>query len=116
MTKPTTDFNSQIIEQFRANEGTMASGPFKGGRLLLLGTTGAKSGQPRLNPLAFSRDGDRYVVIASKGGAPTHPDWFHNVVANPEVTVEVGPRRFRARASVPEGDERERLYAAQAAQ
>jgi deazaflavin-dependent oxidoreductase (nitroreductase family) len=111
----TNDFNTEIIEQFRADRGTMTSGPFKGAPLLLLGTTGAKSGQPRVNPLAYTRDGDRYVVIASKGGAPTNPDWYHNVIANPEVTIEVGPDRFRARADVAEGDERERLYAAQAA-
>src|SRR5207245_9226704 len=107
-------FNSEIIEQFRANSGNMTSGPFKGAPLLLLSTTGARSGQPRINPLVYTRDGERYVVIASKGGAPTNPDWFHNVVANPEVTLEVGSRRFPARASVPRGDERERLYAAQA--
>jgi deazaflavin-dependent oxidoreductase (nitroreductase family) len=111
----TNDFNTEIIEQFRANSGTMTSGPFKGRPLLLLGTTGAKSGQPRINPLAYTRDGERYVVIASKGGAPTDPDWYHNLLVNPEVTVEVGPKRFRARADVAEGDERERLYAAQAA-
>jgi deazaflavin-dependent oxidoreductase (nitroreductase family) len=111
----TNDFNTEIIEQFRANSGAMNSGPFKSAPLLLLGTTGAKSGQPRVNPLVYTRDGDRYVVIASKGGAPTNPDWFHNVVANPEVTLEVGPERFPARASIPQGDERKRLYAAQAA-
>jgi deazaflavin-dependent oxidoreductase (nitroreductase family) len=109
------DFNREIIEQFRANKGTMVSGMFKGGSLLLLTSTGAKSGQPRINPLAYSRDGDRYVIIASKNGAPTNPDWFHNVVAHPEVTVEVGPERFPATASVAEGAERDRLYAAQAA-
>jgi deazaflavin-dependent oxidoreductase (nitroreductase family) len=109
------DFNQDIIDQFRANNGTMIEGMFKGAPLLLLNTTGAKSGQPRINPLAYTRDGDRYVIIASKGGAPTSPDWFHNVVANPEVVVEVGPERFPARASVAEGAERDRLYAAQAA-
>jgi deazaflavin-dependent oxidoreductase (nitroreductase family) len=115
MTFPPNDFNSEIVEQFRANAGDMKSGPFKGAPLLLLGTTGAKSGQPRTNPLVYTRDGDRYVIIASKGGAPTNPDWFHNVVANPDVTLEVGPKRFPARAKVAEGEERERLYAAQAA-
>jgi deazaflavin-dependent oxidoreductase (nitroreductase family) len=112
MTFPT---NNEIIDQFRANAGTMTSGPFTGAPLLLLSTTGAKTGQPRTHPLVFTRDGDRYVIIASKGGAPTNPDWFHNVVANPDVTVEVGPERFSARAAVAEGGERERLYAAQAA-
>jgi deazaflavin-dependent oxidoreductase (nitroreductase family) len=109
------NFNEEIIEQFRTNNGTMVSGMFKGAPLLLLTTTGARSGQTRINPLAYTRDGDRYVVIASKGGAPTHPDWYHNVVAHPEVTIEVGPGRFQARASVPEGAERDRLYDAQAA-
>lgn len=115
MSIPTNDFNSEIIEQFRGNQGTMSSGPFKGAPLLLLGTTGARSGQPRVNPLVYTRDGDRYVVIASKGGSPTNPDWYRNVVAHPDVTVEVGPARFRARAVIAEGDERQRLYAAQAA-
>jgi deazaflavin-dependent oxidoreductase (nitroreductase family) len=92
---------------------------FKGARLLLLTTRGAKSGKERINPLAFTRDGDNYVIIASKGGSPTHPDWYHNVVANPEVGVEVvthsGVRQFRAHARIAEGDERRRLYDAQAA-
>jgi deazaflavin-dependent oxidoreductase (nitroreductase family) len=110
-----TDFNGQVIEQFRSNNGTMVSGMFKDAPLLLLTSKGAKSGQPRVHPLVHTRDGDRYVIIASKGGAPTNPDWFHNVVANPEVTVEVGPERFAATARVAEGAERDRLYAAQAA-
>jgi deazaflavin-dependent oxidoreductase (nitroreductase family) len=109
------NFNQDIIDQFRANNGTMVEGIFKGAPLLLLHTTGARSGQSRVNPLAYTRDGDRYVIIASKGGAPTSPDWFHNVVANPEVTIEVGPERFSARARVAEDPERDRLYAAQAA-
>jgi deazaflavin-dependent oxidoreductase (nitroreductase family) len=112
---PPTNFNQDIIDQFRANNGTMVSGMFKGAPLLLLTSTGAKSGQTRINPLAYSRDGDRYVIIASKNGAPTNPDWYHNVVAHPEVTVEVGPDRFPARAVVAEGAERDRLYSAQAA-
>jgi deazaflavin-dependent oxidoreductase (nitroreductase family) len=112
---PPANFNQEIIDQFRANDGTMVSGMFKGAPLLLLTSTGAKSGQTRINPLAYSRDGERYVIIASKNGAPTNPDWFHNVVAHPEVTVEVGPDRFSARAVVAEGAERDRLYSAQAA-
>jgi deazaflavin-dependent oxidoreductase (nitroreductase family) len=111
---PPSNFNQDIIDQFRANNGTMVSGMFKGAPLLLLNTTGAKSGQPRINPLAYTRDGDRYVIIASKAGAPTNPDWYYNVVANPEVTIEVGPERLPVRASVAEGAERDRLYAAQA--
>jgi deazaflavin-dependent oxidoreductase (nitroreductase family) len=111
---PPSNFNQDIIDQFRANNGTMVSGMFKGAPLLLLTSRGAKSGHTRINPLAYTRDGDRYVVIASKGGAPTNPDWFHNVVAHPEVTVEVGTDRFPARARLAEGPERDRLYEAQA--
>ena len=109
------DINVDVIEQFRTNNGSIFSGMFKGARLLLLTTTGAKSGKKRVNPLAFTRDGDDYVVIASKGGSPTHPDWYRNLVANPQVTVEVGTQRFEARARVAGGTERDRLYAAQAA-
>src|SRR5215207_2047036 len=116
---PRNNINRDVIDQFRGNRGTISSGMFKGARLLLLSTTGARSGKPRINPLAFTRDGDRYVVIASKGGAPTHPDWYHNIVTNPEVTVEVatgsGIDRFQARASVAHGEERQRLFDAQAA-
>ena len=101
----TTDynaFNRQLIEEFRANGGKVG-GMFAGAPLLLLTTTGAKSGQPRVAPLAYTTDNGRFVVIASKGGAPTHPDWFHNVRANPEVTVEVGTETFPARATIPDG-------------
>ena len=111
MTFPTNEYNNELIEKFRANNGAMPNGA----PLLLLGTTGARSGQPRVNPLAYTRDGDRYVIIASKGGYANNPDWYHNLVANPEVTVEVGEKRFAARAIVTEGNERERLFNAQAA-
>jgi deazaflavin-dependent oxidoreductase (nitroreductase family) len=96
------NFNQQIIEEFRTNEGRVG-GMFEGAPLLLLTTTGAQSGRPRIAPLAYSTDNGRLVVIASKGGAPTNPDWYHNVRAHPEVTVEVGTERFPARASIPEG-------------
>ncbi|MGH2614045.1 MAG: nitroreductase family deazaflavin-dependent oxidoreductase, partial [Thermomicrobiales bacterium] len=109
------DFNQQIIEEFRANEGKVG-GMFAGAPMMLLTTTGAKSGQPRTAPLVYTTDNGRMVVIGSKGGAPTNPDWYHNVRANPEVTVEVGTDRFPARASVPEGEERQRLFAQMAAQ
>ena len=112
---PSPAVNADVIEQFRSNNGVISSGMFKGARLLLLTTRGAKSGDTRVHPLAFTRDGDNYVIIASKGGSPTHPAWYHNLVANPEVTVEVGTDKFAARARVTEGEERERLYAAQAA-
>jgi deazaflavin-dependent oxidoreductase (nitroreductase family) len=83
---------------------------------MLLTTTGAKSGLTRVNPLNYSTDGDRIIVIASKGGSSTHPDWYHNLMAHPEVIVEVGTERFPARARVAEGEERTRLFNAQAAQ
>jgi deazaflavin-dependent oxidoreductase (nitroreductase family) len=108
-------FNEGVIEDFRTHHGQITKGPFTGRSLLLLTTRGAKSGRERTNPLAYSRDGDRYIVIASKGGAPSNPDWFRNLRANPRVTVEVGPERFSANARVPKGDERRRLYDAQAA-
>jgi deazaflavin-dependent oxidoreductase (nitroreductase family) len=109
------DINTNVVEQFRNNNGAIQSGMFKGARLLLLTTTGAKSGKTRVNPLAFTRDGADYVIIASKGGSPTHPDWYHNVVAHPDVTIEVGSERFQAHARVAQGEERDRLFAAQAA-
>ena len=102
------DFNKQVIEEFRANGGK-GSGMFEGVPLLLLTTTGAKSGQPRTAPLIYVTVGDRLVIMASKGGAPTHPDWYHNIVANPEVMVEVGTETFPARAEIAAEPERTRL-------
>ncbi len=93
------DWNQQVIAEFRANAGKVG-GMFEGAPMMLLTTTGAKSGQSRVAPLVYTTDNDRYVIIASKGGAPTNPDWFHNLRANPEVTVEVGTETFNARASV----------------
>lgn len=104
------EWNQQVIQEFRSNEGKVG-GPFKDMDLLLLHTTGAKSGQERVNPVAFLRDDGRYVVVASKGGAPTHPDWYHNLVANPDVKVEVGAREFKARARVAEEPQRSELFA-----
>lgn len=104
------DWNKQIIEEFRANDGKVG-GPFKGSNLLLLHTRGAKSNQPRVNPLAYFKDGDNYVIIASKGGAPTNPDWYYNVLAHPDVTIEVGTTQLKAHATVPERAERDRLFA-----
>ncbi|HEV8655796.1 MAG TPA: nitroreductase/quinone reductase family protein [Candidatus Limnocylindria bacterium] len=104
-------WNDSIIEHFRANAGQMKTGPFAGRSLLLLTTKGAKTGQARTSPVVYSRDGDKLVIIASKGGAPTHPGWYHNLRANPEVTVEQGAEKFRARAQVVEDPvERRRLY------
>ncbi|MEM7028669.1 MAG: nitroreductase family deazaflavin-dependent oxidoreductase [Chloroflexota bacterium] len=103
------DWNKSIIEEFRANEGQVG-GQFEGTPLLLLHTTGAKSGLPRLNPLAYLADGDRWVIIASKAGSPSNPDWYHNVVANPAVRVEVGSEAFSAQAVVTDEPERTELY------
>ena len=107
-----SDWNKKIIEEFRANEGKVAGWK----TLLLLHTTGAKSGLPHLNPAAYTEDRDRLVIIASKGGADTHPDWFYNVVANPNVTIEVGTEKYDAVATVEEEPERTRLYDQMAAQ
>lgn len=103
------EHNQRIINEFRANGGKVGGG-FEGKTLLLLHTKGAKSGQERINPTAYVRDGDRLVVIASKGGAPTNPDWYYNLLENPLVTVEVGTENFQARAAVADEPERSRLY------
>jgi deazaflavin-dependent oxidoreductase (nitroreductase family) len=107
------DFNQSIIDEFRANGGKVG-GQFAGAPMLLLTTTGAKSGQARTAPVVYLPDGDRYIVFASKAGAPTNPDWYHNLVANPKVSVEVGSDRFDADAAPLTGEERDRLYAEQA--
>jgi len=103
------DRNKQIIAEFRANGGKVG-GFFEGKSLLLLHSKGAKSGEARINPVACVRDGEKLVVIASKGGAPTNPDWYYNVVSDPTVTVEVGTDKFQARAEVAREPERTRLY------
>jgi deazaflavin-dependent oxidoreductase (nitroreductase family) len=102
-------YNRQLIEEFRANRGK-SGGPMEGRPLLLLTTTGAKSGQLRTTPMMYIPDGDRLLVIASNAGAPVHPDWYRNLVAYPEVTVEVGNEIFEAIAIVTEGTERQRLW------
>ena len=94
-----SDWNKQVIEEFRANDGKVG-GVFENVTLLLLHTVGARSGQPRINPVATIADGDRQVIIASKGGADTHPDWYYNVVANPQVEVELGTEWYSARLAV----------------
>ena len=103
------DFNEKIIEEFRANGGKVG-GRFEGAPLLLLHTSGAKTGRTRVKPLAYRRDGNRLVVFGTKGGSPTHPDWFHNLEANPRVTVEVGTDRFEADARVAQPEERDRIW------
>ncbi|MEO3795477.1 nitroreductase/quinone reductase family protein [Nonomuraea sp. B10E15] len=104
------DLNQQIIDEFRANQGQVG-GPFEGARLLLLTTVGAKSGERRTTPLGYLPDGDRVVVIASAGGSPRHPAWYHNLLADPEVTVEDGIFAYPATAVVLEGEERDRVFA-----
>lgn len=103
------DFNQKVIAEFRANGGKVG-GQFANMPMLLLNTTGAKSGQPRTNPLAYTTDGNNLVVIASKGGAPTNPDWYYNIKANPVVTVELGREQFPAQAVIAEEAERDRLF------
>lgn len=104
-----TDWNSPIIEEFRENAGKVG-GMFEGRPLLLLHTTGAKSGEPRLNPLMYRTVGNRYAVFASKGGAHTHPDWYYNLAANPDASIEVGIETINVRARVAEGDERTAIW------
>ncbi len=106
------DFNTAVIDEFRANEGKVG-GQFEGSPILLLTTSGARSGARRTNPVMYQAEGDRLYVFASKAGAPTNPDWFHNVVAHPDVSVEVGTETLDARASVLDGEERDRVFAEQ---
>jgi deazaflavin-dependent oxidoreductase (nitroreductase family) len=106
------DFNAKIIEEFRANEGRVG-GMFEGVPLLLLHHVGAKSGQSRVNPVAYARDGERYVIFASKAGAPNNPGWYHNLLANPETTIETGTETIGVVASEATGEERDRLFRAQ---
>ena len=108
------DFNQRLIDEFRANDGKVG-GPFADQPLLLLTTTGAKSGQRRTMPLVYTPDGDRIVIIASNGGAAWNPAWYHNLRANPVVTVELPGETFDAQATVAVGDERTRLFNQQAA-
>jgi deazaflavin-dependent oxidoreductase (nitroreductase family) len=109
------DFNTGIIEEFRVNGGVV-DGPFKDATLILLSTIGAKTGQIRVNPVVCRIEGDRLFVFGSNAGAPTNPDWYHNVVADSRVTVELGDERFEAVASVLTGRERDRVFAAHSEQ
>lgn len=113
MSTSPTDFNAKIIDEFHANEGRVG-GMFEQMPLLLLHHTGARSGKARINPLAYQADDGRYVIFASKAGAPTNPDWYYNLKANPNVTIEVGPDTIGVLASEATGAERERLYRTQA--
>jgi deazaflavin-dependent oxidoreductase (nitroreductase family) len=106
-----SDFNQQIIEEFRANQGKVG-GNFNGAPLLLLHSTGARTGAERVNPMMYRPlDDGRVAVFASKGGAPTDPDWFRNLVAHPDAVIEIGSETRRVRARVAEGDERESIWA-----
>src|SRR5499427_1593985 len=106
MTNP-GNYNEMVIERFRANGGKVG-GP---NALLLLTTTGARSGQPRTVPVAYSQDGDHLVIVASKGGGPTNPDWYHNLLAHPVVTVELGDQTSQAIAKPVTGAVRDSIYA-----
>jgi deazaflavin-dependent oxidoreductase (nitroreductase family) len=103
------NWNEKIIEEFRANEGKVG-GVFQGAPMVLLTSKGARTGKPHINPLMYLPDGDRVVVFASYGGAPENPQWFKNLVANPDATAEVGTETFSVRATVAEGAERDRLF------
>ena len=103
------NWNQAIIDEFRANSGKVG-GPFAGKTLLLLHTVGARSGQERINPVATIQDGDRLVIIASKAGAPTNPDWYYNILAHPRVMVEFGTEQFQAQAEIVTEPERTRYY------
>jgi deazaflavin-dependent oxidoreductase (nitroreductase family) len=109
MSSSFNDFNRNLIKDIRAH-GKATSGPFVGRDVLILTTRGAKSGETRENPLVYTRDDVHHVILASKGGSPTHPSWYHNLREHPVVTVETGTEKFEARARVVEGDEYERLY------
>jgi deazaflavin-dependent oxidoreductase (nitroreductase family) len=108
-----SDYNTTIIDEFRANGGEVG-GDFAGRPLLLLHTRGARSGEPRVHPVMYLRDGDRYLVFASKGGAQDHPAWFHNLRAHPDASIEVGGDEIAVHATELEGAERDRWYAEQA--
>lgn len=109
------DFNAGIIEEFRANGGKVG-GPFEGAPMVVLHTTGARSGVERVVPLVYQDRGDAVAVFASKAGAPTDPDWFHNLVAHPDVTIEIGTETRACRARVVEGAEREEIWERQKAE
>lgn len=107
------DYNAKIVAEFRANHGKVG-GNFAGAPLLLLHTRGARSGAERVNPMMYLQDGDRYLVFASKAGADTHPDWYHNLVANPDAEIEVGDQTIPVRSEELKGAERDEKYAKQA--
>ncbi len=109
-----TDWNKKIINEFRSNEGKVG-GNFEGAPLLLLHTKGRKSGEPRVNPMMYQQVGDAMAVFASRGGSPENPDWYYNVLANPDVEAEVGTETFPVRAREATGEEREKIWTKQKA-
>ena len=116
MSDDMNDFNASVIAEFRDNGGKVG-GPFEGAPMVLVHHTGAKSGVERVTPLMYRPDGDRVIIFASKAGAPDHPAWFHNLVANPETTIEIGDETGVAvRAVVLEGEDRDRIWSAQKAE
>jgi deazaflavin-dependent oxidoreductase (nitroreductase family) len=114
MSTTPADFNTQVIEEFRA-KGGKAGGMFEGMPLVLVHNVGAKSGKEYVTPLVYLHDGDNYVIFASKGGAPENPGWYHNLKAEPNVPIEVGDQKLDVVATEARGDERDRLYSAQEA-
>jgi deazaflavin-dependent oxidoreductase (nitroreductase family) len=113
MADPMAEFNKKVIEEFRTTGGKV-SGQFAGAPMIIVTHKGAKSGKTYTTPLVYSKDGDRCVIIASKAGSPNNPSWYHNLVAHPEVTLEIGNEKFKARAAEVKGAERDRLFEAQA--
>lgn len=109
-----SDWNAQVIEEFRANDGKVG-GWFADKDVLILHNTGARSGRERITPLVYREEGDRFFIFASKGGSDSHPDWYHNLKANPSVTVEIGADTSSATAVEINGSERDAIYARQAA-
>jgi deazaflavin-dependent oxidoreductase (nitroreductase family) len=107
------DFNTRVIREFRENDGKVG-GPFEGAPMLLLHSTGAKSGRERVNPMMYLADGERVAVFASKGGAPSNPDWYYNLLAHPDAEIEIGAERYRVHATALTGAERDEIYARQA--
>jgi deazaflavin-dependent oxidoreductase (nitroreductase family) len=110
MSSTYNDFNQNLIKHLRANNGKAPAGPFEGRELVILTSKGAKTGAVHESPIVLSHDGDRYVIVASKGGAPTNPSWYYNLKAHPEVTVEIGGEKFKARAHEAGEEDYERLY------
>jgi len=113
MSDRVNDWNARTIAEFRSNHGKVG-GPFEGAPLLLLHHIGARSGKTRVNPVMYLKDGDRYIIFASKGGADTNPDYYYNIKAHPDIEIEVGDEKIHARAEEVTGPERDQLYARQA--